>query len=193
MTGSDLARFLMTDDAAPLLLALGIVALSFVVEDAAAVAAGILAAQGTIDPAPALLALWTGLLLGDLGLYALGVGAARGATLRRWVGDERLERGRALLDRNTMVAVLLARCIPGLRLPTYAACGFFAAGFAPFAGWVAAATFLWSSALFALVYGFGAAAIGALQSWAWAVGLGSVAVLWGGQRLVARWLCEVRT
>lgn len=192
MTAHDLTRFLLSEDTAPLLLALGIVALSLVIEDAAAVAAAILAAQGTIDPMPALAALWAGLLVGDIGLYALGAGAARSAMLRRWVGDERLARGRSLLDRNAMVAVFAARCLPGMRLPTYAAFGFFSAAFATFAAWVAAATFLWSSALFALVYGFGAAVADALQAWTWAAGLGLVAVLWGGQRLVVRWLSEAR-
>ena len=79
----------------PLLLALALFAATFVAEDAATIAAGVLIAQTGIDPLPALAAVVLGTATGDLALYALGRWGAKtrmGIKLRARADVARLRR-----------------------------------------------------------------------------------------------------
>jgi membrane protein DedA with SNARE-associated domain len=91
-----------------------------------------------------------GIALGDLGLYAVGLGAARVPWLRRrYVGDKSIWV-REQMVRRLPSAVLLARVVPGLRLATYTACGFVRVPLWPFTAWVLLAVTLWTLGLYAL-------------------------------------------
>jgi membrane protein DedA with SNARE-associated domain len=115
-----------------------------------AVIALALAAQGAISWPLSLLAVGGGIALGDLGLYALGLGATRIPWLqRRYVGDKS-DWARGQIQRRLSTAVLLARVIPGLRLVTYTTSGFVRVPFWPFTAWVLLAVTLWTVGLYAL-------------------------------------------
>ena len=123
-----------------------------------AIAAGVaLATQGTISWGLSLAAVAGGIAVGDLGLYALGVGATRVRWLRlRYIG-QRSEWVREQVNRRLSSVVLLARVIPGLRLLTYTACGFLGVPFAPFSLWVLLSVLLWTCTLYGLSVAVGAA------------------------------------
>jgi membrane protein DedA with SNARE-associated domain len=105
--------------AEPMLFFGAVVMLSFLLEDATALAAGALASRMQVDPALALSAVIVGTVAGDLLLHAAGRLAARWAPARRWVA-----RGGRLLDVGKSPAmVAAARFVPGLRLPAYAGSG----------------------------------------------------------------------
>lgn len=125
----------------------GIVLLSFVLEDAATIAAATLAAQNILPlPLPlALGALVFGIAAGDLGLYGLGALARRHGALYAWLRARGLARAEGFLTRNLLEVVVISRFIPGLRLPTYAALGLAGAPFLRFALIAVVAVGLWSS------------------------------------------------
>ncbi len=155
----------------PFLVFMAIVAATFILEDAATVGAGLLAAEGLIHPGLGLAALYTGIVGGDLALYGLGRAAASRDWLRRRIGEEQLARGRRWLDRRLILTLFGARSVPGLRLPTYTASGFFRISFVRFAAIAIVAAAVWTTAFFGLVYGFGQAAASVLGHWSWAVGV----------------------
>lgn len=134
----------------PLVIAIVLVLTTFLLEDLAIAAGVALATQGAISWELSLAAVGGGIALGDLGLYAIGLGARRVPWLRRrYVGDKSLWARDQLL-RRLPSAVLLARVIPGLRLATYTACGFAQVPLPPFVVWVAVAVGLWTVGLYTL-------------------------------------------
>ncbi len=141
----------------PWVIALALVLTTLLLEDVAIAAGVALATQGTISWELSLAAVGGGIAGGDLGLYALGVGATRVPWLRRRYIGERSAWAREQLTRGLASAVLLARVIPGLRLVTYTACGFLRIPLLPFTAWVVLAVALWTSALYGLSLALGAA------------------------------------
>lgn len=154
----------------PAALAAAIVATSFVVEDAAIVAAALLASGGVLEPGLALAAIFSGILLGDLGLYGLGAAARTQGWARRRIGEARIERGRLWLHGRLIPALIGARFVPGLRLPTFGASGFLGVPFWSFASIAVGATLAWTVLVFGVVYAFGAMALDLVGPWKWAVG-----------------------
>ena len=134
----------------PALIAAVLALTTLLLEDVAIAAGVALAAQGAISWGLSVAAVGGGIALGDLGLYALGLGATRVDWLRRrYIGDKSLWL-RQKITHRLLSAVLLARVIPGLRLATYTACGFVRVPFLPFAAWVLVAVALWTLGLYAL-------------------------------------------
>jgi membrane protein DedA with SNARE-associated domain len=134
----------------PALIAMVLALTTLLLEDVAIAAGVALATQGVIGWGLSVAAVGGGIALGDVGLYALGLGATRVAWLRRrYVGDKS-SWVREKITHRLVSAVLLARVIPGLRLATYTACGFVRVPFLPFAVWVAVAVALWTLGLYAL-------------------------------------------
>jgi membrane protein DedA with SNARE-associated domain len=143
--------------ASPPVIALALALTTLLLEDLAIAAGVALATQGLISWELSLIAVGGGIALGDLGLYALGVGARRVPWLRRrYIGDK-THWAREQLVRRLPSAVLLARVIPGLRLLTYTACGFLRVPLAPFTAWVTLAVTLWTVGLYALSVAIGQA------------------------------------
>lgn len=136
--------------ASPSVIALVLALTTLLLEDVAIAAGVALATQGLISWPLSLAAVGGGIALGDLGLYALGLGATRIPWLkRRYVGDKS-DWARAQIRQRLSSAVLLARVIPGLRLLTYTTSGFVRVPFWPFTAWVLLAVSLWTLGLYAL-------------------------------------------
>ena len=157
----------------PLAQAVLIVCGTFVLEDATTVLTAMSVQTGAVDPVLALGALYAGVVLGDLGLYGLGQAAARLKLARRWTPSVQI--GREWLRTNLGKAVFVSRFLPGARLPTYTACGFFGAGFRHFALVAILATLIWTSLLFMVSLRVGQALIDHLGQWRW-VGMAGFAL-----------------
>lgn len=152
---------------------------TFILEDLAVVASGLLVEAGRAPMAPMLVVLMTGVLLGDLGLYGLGALGARYPRIARWIGEDRVEKGRAFLTRRTIVAVVVSRSTPGARLPTYLAAGYLGVSFSRFCLAAVPASIFWTFVLFYAAYGLGAAASDVIGDAKWVLaGLVVAALLW---------------
>ena len=166
----------------PALLPLAIVLATFVLEDATTIIVGVLAADGHISITEGLAALYAGIVLGDLGLYALGRLAASHRWAERFVEHDAVAPFRFWLESRLILTVFTVRFVPGLRLPTYTASGFFRMPFRRFAVSVVAATTVWTTLLFAASYFLGALTADTLGTWRWPLGIGLAAAIF----LVAR-------
>lgn len=121
---------------------------TFILEDTTAIAAGLLAHSGTVSMTVAMVGTGTGIFIGDLGLYALGAAAARGARgtgwIRRRLPDAQLARVSRWFAGSGWKAIVLSRFVSGTRLPIYLGAGFVGAGFARFAAWTFIAVLVWT-------------------------------------------------
>lgn len=155
----------------PWLLVLALFAFTLLLEDAAAIAAGLLAASGALTPALALGAVLAGTVAGDLCLYAAGRHFARTAWGSRLVARAQAHPTHARLRTHAWPAVAAARFVPGLRLPVFTLSGTLRLPFARFAAIVLLTIALWTPALFLLAMLLGRMSAEALGSWAWAPAL----------------------
>jgi membrane protein DedA with SNARE-associated domain len=119
---------------------------TFVLEDLAAIGAGLLVAAGSISWPVAFIACFLGIWSGDAGLYAL---ARCGG--RRWFEQSRFQRYSARVtqsetwfaNRGTSI-LIFSRVLPGARLPTYLAAGFLRIPWKPFLLATGSASFAWT-------------------------------------------------
>lgn len=126
---------------------LAIVTGTFVLEDPTTVTAGVLVAEGKLHFANAFLALVTGISIGDVGLFLLGaIPWCRKRALEKCSGT-RLEKSISAIRKNLLIAVLFARLIPGLRLPTYVGAGLSGVSFIRFAVMVILTSTVWAFCL----------------------------------------------
>lgn len=147
----------------PFAKAAGFFLATFVLEDVAAVGAGLLLGSGGISWPAAFIACFLGIWMGDAGLYALARYAGRGwferSSLRRFSAKV-AESERWFAERGTPI-LIFSRLVPGARLPTYLAAGFLRAPLPQFFLVTGVASFLWTIAILFLAQTFGAR----LTSW----------------------------
>ena len=151
----------------PWVLCLFIFLFTFVLEDVATVSAALLASYGHLMPEMAYFSLLAGIILGDLGLYGLGYGAARFQWAKNFLHKKRVVMIHDWLDKREVLAVIAARFVPGARLPTYTAMGFFELSFIKFLITVFIASVLWTSLLFAAIFALGEVFVDQLEVWRW--------------------------
>ena len=159
---------------------------TFILEDAATAAAALSVQSGTVQMPVALVSLYIGIVLGDLGLYGLGRLAASFAWARRMIPAPRQERGRAWLDRHVFKVVFISRFLPGARLPTYTACGFLHANLTKFTTAAIGATLIWTSALFLVSLRVGKFLLEQAGTWRWVGALGFIVVIAIAGRVAAK-------
>jgi len=154
----------------PLAIATAIILMTFILEDAASIGAALLATAGAISAPLAMIALVVGIFVGDLGLYGLGYAARSQRWARAHVSDKHIERGRQWLNRRLLTTLIVARFIPGARLPTYAASGYLRVPFVRFALITAGAGIVWTLAVFAVAMSVGSDTLIELGAWKWLIG-----------------------
>lgn len=145
---SDIPSALLAAADQPLLLATLLFGATFIAEDVATIAAGVLVARLNASPVAALTGVILGTAIGDAALFLTG----------RWGSDSRL--GRSLRMRRdvqraeqwmrdyALWLVFAARFLPGTRLPIFTASGFVKARAGAVFGIIALTTPLWTAVLF---------------------------------------------
>lgn len=151
----------------PLFQAFAIIIGTFILEDAATVAAAMQVEAGALTLWLALSSLYAGIILGDLGLYGLGRLSAQVPWIRRQLPAHREEAIRAWIGGRIFKVVLVSRFMPGLRLPTYTTCGFVRANFKQFTLAAVLATVCWTSMLFTVSMKVGHFLMDHLGAWRW--------------------------
>lgn len=152
----------------PLFQAVSIIVGTFILEDAATVLAAMQVQDGRITWWLALVALYIGIVVGDIGLYGTGRLAAMWPWARRLIPEQDRGRGREWLEKHVFRVVFVSRFVPGARLPTYTSCGYLHARFSSFALAAVLATSVWTTLLFEISRHVGQALIDHLGAWRWA-------------------------
>ncbi len=150
------AQLVATSLSNPYAASAAIIIGTFILEDATTILVGIAAADHRVGPLLALLSLYAGILLGDLGLYGTGRSALLHSKVRSFLEHRHAIAFRPWLEKNLGRTVFVVRFIPGLRLPTYMACGFFEMPLKPFLLYAGVAVSIWTTFLFFVSYAYGA-------------------------------------
>jgi membrane protein DedA with SNARE-associated domain len=166
----------------PLLTGLVIVAATAIIEDPTTILVGILSASGFIPVPLALVSLYIGIVVGDTALFGLGALARTRPQLAAYVDHELVVPLRTWLETRFILTVFSVRFIPGMRVPTYTASGFFKQPFAVFVTTAIAATFVWTTLLFSASYWFGTLTHEWFASARWGIAVAVLLILF----LVAR-------
>ena len=142
-----------------ILIALGTLAS----EDLACITAGVLVAQGKLGFVPAAAAALLGILGGDILLFLLGRWIGRPAlqwrALPKSITEESVARASAWIAARGLRVVLIARFLPGLRLPVYFAAGVLRTDLRRFLLYFSVAALAWTPLLVGASAYFGEAAL----------------------------------
>lgn len=166
-------------------LMLGIIALSYLLEDLAIVSAAGLATQGLLPAQYALLAIFIGIATGDLGLYYLGKSGRyfRGVRYRA-LTNRYFRTLRAKLRHNSFSSLFIIRFVPGLRTVGFTLSGFFVIPISIFLLAVISATALWTGVVFSTIYYLGTSAWLQASEYQWVVIPCAIALLFISNRLM---------
>lgn len=121
-------------------------------EDVATATTALLAAHGHIPVQMGFGAVLCGILLGDLGIFTAGWFARGHRYALHVLAKSKIRRVKRVIKNNLVPTILITRCLPGMRLPTYFALGFFHASPSRFFMVAVGAISLWSAFLFGLSY-----------------------------------------
>lgn len=151
-----LSEWLNWHSSSPIWVFVGIVALSYLLEDAAIVAAAGLASQ-QLAPLPlVLLAVFVGIATGDIALYYLGRYGRYFRGIRyRLLTNPHFRMVRQRLLARPRLNLFLIRFIPGLRTVGFTLSGYVVLPLRLFILTVLSATALWTALVFFAIYQLG--------------------------------------
>lgn len=165
--------------AGTLAIFIGIILLSYLLEDLAIISAALAASDGRILMPLALLAIFIGIASGDLALYWLGKLAHRSRFLRyRLLRHRSMKKVRQKLSAHEVVNIFIIRFIPGLRSVGYTLCGFFGINLWHFFASVMLATALWTGVIFTIIYQLGNVVWLQNSAYKWLLAPLALLVLW---------------
>ena len=151
---------------------------TFVLEDVAAVGAGLLLASGILAWPMAFGACFTGIWIGDAGLYGFARVVGRNWFEKSSLGrfSARVEESEHWFARRGNWILIFSRLLPGARLPTYLAAGFLRLPLNRFLLITGAASLIWTLLVLLAVQALGAKVLFWLGSvrqagWVWLLSL----------------------
>lgn len=153
----DVNAFLEYFMANPMLLAVGLILATFILEDAATTAGAFLASQAVMPVELAFGAVLSGIIIGDAFIYGLGFSAQSHPKVKAFLEKRNLLPDTDIVDRHMAIAVITARFLPGFRFPTYVLAGFLRMSFPLFMAIIILAIGVWTTILFWVVYQIGEA------------------------------------
>ncbi len=121
---------------------------TFILEDAATIAAASVALLGEISPVSAYIAVMIGIVLGDIGLYYGGKFARKWAWLNTKISKYDVYKYETRIAKHAFMTIIISRFIPGTRLPVYLSMGYFNVPVATFMMAVLIAVAGWTSLLY---------------------------------------------
>jgi membrane protein DedA with SNARE-associated domain len=128
----------------------------FVQEDTAVIGAASSAAAGHGQPALLLLATWAGLVVSDGWKYWAGRLACRIPMAARFAANPRVTAARDKVLKRLGITMIVARFVPGARIPLNVACGLFRVSFVRFISLIMLSAALYLGVAFAVFSALGA-------------------------------------
>ena len=132
----------------PLYLIGGLILIAFLFEDVALAAGVSLSTSGSLLWSESFMAVWFGIALGDLLLYAAGYFSAKIPFLKKHFVDKLPVSAKLENNRHLAITIFIARVTPGLRLVSYVYIGLKHLNFTRFLFLVMLATFIWTASLY---------------------------------------------
>ena len=158
------------------LLYLTILALPFLQEDAAVIGAATASLAGAAPTEFIVVAIMTGLVCSDAWKYWLGRFARRHHWAHKFAEKPGVSVAGDLVRKEFIQTMLTARFVPGTRIPTYVACGFFKAEYLRYVLVLILTAALYVGLTFSLFHTVGAVAGEQAKFWLPAIAIGLLVV-----------------
>lgn len=159
-----------------LALYIGLFLLPFVQEDAAVVSAATASTSNMAPPEYLFAAVLAGLICSDVWKYWAGFLARRYHWAHKFAEKPGVAAAGRLVNAALFKTLLIARFVPGTRIPTYIACGFFRAPYVKFSALVASTAITYVTVVFVLFHVVGAVAGERAKYWMAAIAFGGLAL-----------------
>lgn len=167
-------------------LYLTIFALPFIQEDAAVIGAATASLAGAGATSIILVAIMAGLIGSDAWKYWMGRLARRHEWAHRFAEKPGVSIAGDLIRKEFVQTMLTARFVPGTRIPTYVAAGFFKAHYGKYILTLALTATLYVAIMFGLFHSVGAVAGEKAKIWLPVIAVAALAVY-----VVVRWFNHV--
>ena len=131
--------------ATPVLLGILLALATFITEDGTLILGSQLIGTHQASPETVTISLIAGILVGDIGLYALGWGARKSKMIRRRIPLKAARSFRRWIEGRETAVLFATRFMPGTRLPTYVSFGFFSLSLTRFCIVMTLASLVWVS------------------------------------------------
>lgn len=192
-TASGIEAWLLSGGVSLPWLFVGVILLSYLLEDLAIVTAATLAVEGVMPLSVALLSIFVGISSGDLGLYALGRIAQNVRFIRyRIFQYQRARQVKRRLSQRAFLSLFVIRFIPGLRTVGFTLSGFVGVPVGQFLAAVLSATSLWSVLIFGSFYQLGRASWLQESHAVWLMVPLGVVLLWGLNKVMSKTILRGR-
>ena len=167
-------------------LYLSIFLLPFIQEDAAVIGAATASLAGAAPTTFIVTAILTGLVASDAWKYWLGRLARSRAWAHKFAEKPGVSLAGDLVRKEFIQTMMTARFVPGTRIPTYVACGFFKADYVRYVLVLIATASLYVGITFTLFHTVGAVAGEQAKFWLPAIAIGCLVIY-----VIVRWLNHV--
>jgi len=131
----------------PFMLACILALATFATEDGALITGSLLVGSGNMDASLVITAVTTGIVVGDIGLYALGWSARENNFISRYLPLRRAVKLKHWLKGREAAVLFFSRFTPGTRFITYVTFGFLRLSIFQFALVLTIAASIWVTAL----------------------------------------------
>ena len=122
----------------------------FIQEDAAVLGAASASVSGIGTPMGMFIAITVGLTISDLWKYWLGRAAISQPWAKQHAENPRILKAKDSIVHNLGKSIMIARFVPGTRIPLYIAAGFFQASFLKFSGFIFLSALIYIGVAFGL-------------------------------------------
>lgn len=177
-------EFLINSSQNPLILMLIIVLTSYILEDAAIIGAALLVADSSLSYTSGLIAIFFGIVSGDLILYYLGSLGNKVQWIKNKLESEKGLAIRHKLHGRAFMSVFVIRFIPGLRGIGYLACGALKVNLIVFLSSILLASLLWCGLVYSAIYWVGDALWLTDSPWRWLLAPVLFAILWSANKQI---------
>lgn len=159
---------------------------TFVHEDVAIFAGAYLVAARNFPAALAFASLLSGVIVGDLAIYGLGMLARKWSRMHWLASRINADRLQTWLDRRLLIAVAFGRVMPTLAFPTFAACGWLGIPFKRFALASIATSVVYVSVTFFGLLIFGRCLPAWASTYGWIAAAAAILAIWIVRRVLSR-------
>lgn len=122
----------------------------FIQEDAAVLGAASASVSGMATPLGMFVAITVGLTISDLWKYWLGRAAISQPWAKKHAEGPRIMKAKDSIVHNLGKSIMIARFVPGTRIPLYIAAGFFQASFIKFTSFIILSALIYIGIAFGL-------------------------------------------
>lgn len=168
----------------PAILMLGIILISYLLEDAAIVSAALLSIDSSLSYTSGLIAVFIGIASGDLFLYYIGLSSHKIPWAARRLNSPKGLLIQRKMNQNAFLSIFIIRFLPGVRGIGYLTCGALKVKVLTFILSILSASIIWCGLIYSAIHWLGDALWLTNSPWRWTLAPILILILWSANKKV---------